>query len=105
MVTSSVIAEYWLRTYEAIDAEFEKFERPILVRHRDLVGAPQDELARVVRELEIPKRDFEPPVAIDPTRNRRWRELLTAPEQESLEDFITAHHNRISALRSADITL
>lgn len=100
-----VIAEYWLRTYEAIDAELANFERPVLVRHREFVDAPRQEIARIVRELKIPSRDFELPCAIDRSRNQRWREILTDREQENLESFIVAHRGRITALESADTTL
>jgi hypothetical protein len=100
-----VIAEYWLRTYEAIDAELERFERRVLVRHRDFVAAPREELARVVRELDVPPCDFELPVEIDRRRNRKWRRILTPEERESLERFTDRHRDRILALRSADTTL
>jgi len=100
-----VIADYWLRTYEAIDAELAAFERPVLVRHRDLVAAPREVVSRVVGELGIPARDFDLSETIDRGRNRRWRRILTARERADLEGFIAAHRDRILALRSADTTL
>ncbi|HVS64418.1 MAG TPA: sulfotransferase [Thermoanaerobaculia bacterium] len=97
-----VIAEYWLRTYEAIDAELAGFERSTLAHHRRLTAAPQEELARVVRELGIPARRFELPFAIDRGRNERWHQILSDREQDQLEGFIASERDRISALRSAE---
>ena len=101
----AVISEYWLRTYEAIDAELDSFERWAVVRHGDFVAAPKAAIGEVLGRLEIPERDFELPVAIDRGRNGRWSQLLSAAEQASLERFIAAHRGRILALRSADTTL
>lgn len=100
-----VIAEYWLRTYETIDAELAAFERVVLVRHRDLVAAPRAVVSRVVGELGIEPRDFDLSLAVERGRNRRWSGILTSREQEDLEGFIAVHHDRIRALRSADTTL
>lgn len=100
-----VIAEYWLRTYEAIDAEFTKFERAALVHHRVLMASPRAELARVTHELEIPARDFELSQTLDETRNQRWSEILSGVEQDLLDEFIVAHRDRIAALRSADASV
>jgi hypothetical protein len=101
----AVIAEYWLRTYEAIDAALDSFERHALVRHSDFVASPRQVLDDLLGRLEIPVRDFELPVALDKSRNSRWSELLSAEERDSLEAFIEKHRGRIAALRSADTTL
>lgn len=100
-----VLAEYWLRTYEAIDSDLEGFERVVLVRHRDFVAAPHVVIEKIIEELGIPRRACELPCAIDRTRNRRWHQILSAEEQGKLDGWIATHHERIVRLRSADSTL
>lgn len=41
----AVLAEYWLRVHETLDTALAGFERPLFVRHRDLIADPFSTLA------------------------------------------------------------
>lgn len=99
----SVIAEYWLRTYERIDTDARAFDRVAVVRHRDFVSDPQATLARLARELGLPDAGaIELPYPVEMGRNDRWRSLLTDHEQEQLDAFVDSHRTRFGRLESAD---
>jgi len=101
----SVLAEYWLRTYEIIDRTVAGFDAAVLVKHGEFIRDPEQSLRRMFRELGLGD-DFETelPVQIDVTRNERWRDTLTSGESDELEAFIATHRQRIERLTYVDMT-
>jgi hypothetical protein len=100
----AVLAEYWLRTYETIDAHLDDFETLLLVEHRRFVENPEQSLSDLHAALDLPPVAAPPETEIDPRRNHRWKSLLTSREQEQLDGWVDRHRRRIRALRSADTT-
>lgn len=99
-----VLAEYWLRVYEAIEDALGKFERPIAVRHRDLASRPRETVAALAAALDLTPVARAPSVELDPGRNDRWRRFLSSRERRELDAFIDEHRTRIVRLRFTDTT-
>jgi hypothetical protein len=101
----SALAEYWLRTYEMIEQHMAAFVSTSIVRHCDLVADPYKVLSETHDAVGLPPATYPLPSKIDMERNNRWRELLTLPEQKSLDDFIARNAQRIQRLKCADTRL
>lgn len=100
-----VLAEYWLRVYEAIEDALGIFERPIAVRHRDLASRPRETVAALAAALDLAPAPCAPSVELDPGRNERWRRFLSSRERRELDAFIDEHWTRIARLRFTDTTI
>lgn len=98
----AVLAEYWLRVYERLDAELAPAPRVSVLRHADFVADPAGVLARVLAELELRPFAYPLPDSVQRDRNQRWRELLDAGEQVSLDRFVAANAGRIAGLMLAE---
>ena len=101
----SILAEYWLHTYEMIEKTIEGFTLSILVKHRDFISHPYEVLAKTYETVKVPSIRTSLPVMLDLSRNDRWAEILTPQEQTKLEAFIESHRSRIEQLKYADTTL
>ena len=99
---ASILAEYWLRTYEMIDRTSSGFQSVVPVSHTDVVADPHAALAGICAALDIPVVSMPLPDSMDRSRNDRWRRILTTDEQADLERFIERHEDRINRLRCAD---
>lgn len=102
---AAVVAEYWLRSYRAVDAALELFPRRAVVRQRDLVADPGGTLGRTLAALGLDPPSVAVDRHLDADRNERWRQILTPAEQASLEGWVERHRDDVLGLRSADTTL
>jgi len=100
-----VLGEYWLRMHECLEAGLEGFDHAMMVRHRDLIANPQEQLRRVFVALDLDPDERMDLPEVDPTRNQRWPHLLARREREELESFIEINRSRIERLTWADTTL
>jgi hypothetical protein len=100
----AALAEYWLNVYETIEQTASRFASCVSIKHRDFIVDPQGSLAKVHAGggLRLSRRPL--PESIDPSRNTRWPDILTAREQIELEAFLAIHSPRIKQLRYADTT-
>lgn len=101
----SVLADFWLRIYETIERECHRFSTVVPLRARDLIADPTGTLNTVYAALELDPATAPFTRPLDPTRNDRWRMLLTTAERDDLESFVDRHRHRIEKLRYADSTL
>jgi hypothetical protein len=101
----AVIAEYWLRSYEAIERSAPLFATCVLIRHRDFAADPWQAIDRICTANGLEHARWEPAVPIDPDRNQRWPKLLTRRERDRVEEFIDRHRERIARLEWADTLL
>lgn len=97
-----VLAEYWLRCYERIEADVHLFSRREVVKHRDFIIAPDSTLNTLWNGLGLSPVPVELPVKIDRSRNSRWGEVLSADDAARLDEFIRMRIDRIQVLTCAD---
>ncbi|MCA9797218.1 MAG: sulfotransferase, partial [Candidatus Eremiobacteraeota bacterium] len=98
----AVLAEYWLRVYQAFERDLAQFERPLVFHHEDLLQQPRQSLDRLAAELGLAQFPDGCVPTIDKTRNQRWQALLSTPEKAELDDFVCAHRQAIESLRCCD---
>ncbi|MEQ9000872.1 MAG: sulfotransferase [Coleofasciculus sp. B1-GNL1-01] len=101
----SVLAEYWLRVYTTIEENAPQFDVVFPVHSRDFAENPGLVVSQVHKALNLPDVDYSLPTRLKPSKNQRWREMLTQQEQESLKAFIEANYNQITSLKYADTTV
>jgi hypothetical protein len=101
----SVIAEYWLRTYQIIDSVIHNFRYLAFCKHSEFVSDPVPVLNRICHLLDIEPFDFSSLSKIDRTRNSRWQELLTFSEKLTIDRFIEFNYNSITQLQCCDTSL
>jgi len=100
----STLAAYWLRVHQKIERDAALFKQSILVQHRNFIENPWECLNRTQEAMGLPLCEFPIP-RIDPSRNSRWRDLLSTAEQQELKAFIDENHAEIQALKFADTTI
>ncbi len=100
-----VLAEYWLWTYETLEADLAGFERVVPIRYRDFMAAPHEVLAKTLQALDIAWQEVEFAETIDQNRSSQWRDVLTPEDNEKLADWISLHRDRIERLQTADTAL
>lgn len=98
----AVLAEYWLRTYETIEAALAERDHVVAVRHAALVSNPRAALERVFAGLALPALPHHLPEAIQPRRNQRWREILRREEIDRLAQTCSLLAPRIARLTLAE---
>jgi hypothetical protein len=98
----AVLAEYWLRVYERIEAEARAFGTVVSVRHEAFVADPMGVLREVERAAGLRAAAYPRLADLQTDRNRRWPQILTPEEQRSLDRFLEVHGERISRLRLAE---
>jgi hypothetical protein len=101
----AVLAEYWLRVYERIEAEADLFSSVLSVRHEAFVTDPLGVLREVERAAGLRAASYPQLADLQTDRNRRWPRILTPEEQESLDRFLEVHGERIARLRLAETEL
>jgi hypothetical protein len=100
-----VLAEYWLRVYRTIEENAPQFDVVFPVHSRDFAENPGLVLTQVHKALSLPDVDYSLPTRLKPSRNQRWREILTEQEQKLLKAFIEANYNQITSLKYVDTTI
>ncbi len=102
---AAVLAEYWLRVYQTIEEHASQFKAVGVVKNREFTENPQLALRKVHQAINLPDVPYSLPTRLKQSRNQRWREILTAQEQESLKAFIEAHYQEITSLKYVDTTI
>lgn len=101
----AVLAEYWLRVYERIEAEAGAFDTVLSVRHEAFVSDPMGVLRGVERAAGLRAASYPQLADLQTDRNRLWPQILTAEEQRSLDRFLETHGDRVARLRLAETEL
>lgn len=102
---AAVLAEYWLRVYEAIEREAGAFGTVLPVRHQMFVDDPLGVLRQAERATGLRAASYPRLSELQHDRNRRWPQILTPEEQRSVDRFLEAHGDRIARLRLAETEL
>ncbi|MBL8383579.1 MAG: sulfotransferase [Burkholderiales bacterium] len=93
------IAEYWLETNRAVAEYVARLPscRHVELAEEDLLDDAARELDRIAGHLQLIRPTWDlASAAIDPARNRSWRDDLTGAEIAALADFVARRGSEIA---------
>ncbi len=95
----SVIAEYWLNTYEKIENDCKIYKKTIPILYRDLINNQPEMVVKIQKLLDLPIHSFPLP---EIKREQSKNKTLSSNEEEKIDLFIKTNQKRIRKLKFVD---
>lgn len=99
---AAVIADYWLRVYQRVEADAPLFAVHRFIKHRDLLADPERFVREVYEAIDVPFAPLPKLEEVDASRNRNWPQILSASEQASLAAWVERRRAEVEALQWTD---